>query len=123
MDSDFETGESMGEKFGGKEVNKEFVKQGADGVTDEDFVNVVENAEQIEKKFGIGPLKRFYDDFLLLISLVKDYWSGDYREIPYSSIAAVVFALIYVLSPIDLIPDFIPVLGLMDDAAVVALCL
>ncbi|RLE31609.1 MAG: hypothetical protein DRJ61_11175 [Acidobacteria bacterium] len=113
----------MGEKFGGKEVNKEFVKQGADGVTDEDFVNVVENAEQIEKKFGIGPLKRFYDDFLLLISLVKDYWSGDYREIPYSSIAAVVFALIYVLSPIDLIPDFIPVLGLMDDAAVVALCL
>jgi len=72
IDNDLKTGESMDEKFGGKEVNKEFVKQGADGVTDEDFVNVVENAEQIEKKFGIGPLKRFYDDFLLLVALVKD---------------------------------------------------
>jgi uncharacterized membrane protein YkvA (DUF1232 family) len=121
--SDDEKGEDMTEEFEGKEVNEEFVNTGAKKVTEEDFQKVVENVEEIEAKFGLGPLKRFYDDFLLLIALVKDYWSGNYREIPYASIAAVVFTLIYVLSPIDLIPDFIPVIGLMDDAAVVALCL
>jgi len=68
MDSDFETGESMGEKFGGKEVNEEFVKAGAKKVTEDDFQKVVDKADEIEKKFGLGALKRFYDDFLLLIS-------------------------------------------------------
>jgi len=113
----------MTEEFEGKKVNEEFVNKGAKKVTEEDFQEVVDKADEIGEKFGIGPLKRFYDDFLLLISLVKDYWSGDYREIPYWSIAAVVFTLLYVLSPIDLIPDIIPIVGLMDDAAVVALCL
>lgn len=59
----------------------------------------------------------------LLISLVKDYWSGAYREIPYWALAAIVFALLYVLNPFDLIPDAIPYVGQLDDAAVVAVCL
>jgi len=40
--------------------------------------------------------------------------------IPWRTTAAIVFALAYFISSIDLIPDAIPVLGLMDDAFVVA---
>jgi uncharacterized membrane protein YkvA (DUF1232 family) len=68
-------------------------------------------------------LKRFVDDIRILISMVKDYYSGAYREIPWWAISAVVAALLYVLSPIDLIPDVIPVIGFIDDAAVVGVCL
>ena len=44
---------------------------------------------------------------------------------PFRSIstAAIGGALLYFISPIDLIPDFIPILGFTDDAAVLALCL
>ncbi|NJL72636.1 MAG: DUF1232 domain-containing protein [Candidatus Competibacteraceae bacterium] len=55
--------------------------------------------------------------------MVKDYWNKEYREVPWFTIAAIVAALIYVLSPIDLIPDVIPVIGLVDDAMVIAVCL
>ncbi len=55
-----------------------------------------------------------------LFRLVKAAASGEYTGIPGTTIAAAVAVLIYFLSPIDLIPDFIPVLGLLDDVALVA---
>ena len=57
------------------------------------------------------------------ISLVRSYMKGEYREIPIGSLVAIVAAMIYVVSPIDLIPDSIPVAGYLDDTAVVIACL
>jgi uncharacterized membrane protein YkvA (DUF1232 family) len=103
---------------------REALEKGARNVSDEDVRNVVNRADEIEGKFRTkGPLKRFIEDVKLMISLVKDYANGNYREIPYWTIAAVVAALIYVISPVDLIPDFIPVIGYVDDAAVVSVCI
>jgi len=107
-----------------KEPDEDFVKRNAKNITDKDFEDVLRRKDDIRKKFeSRGPLRRFIEDVKLLFSLVSDYWSGRYREIPYWAISAVVFALLYVLSPVDLIPDFIPVVGYVDDAAVVAVCL
>ncbi len=58
-----------------------------------------------------------------LISMIQAYIKGTYREIPVGSIIAVVSALIYLVSPIDLIPDVFPVVGHLDDAAVIMACL
>lgn len=93
-------------------------------VTDDDVKVVLDRADDIRSKFeSAGPLGRFLKDVKLMLAMVKDYWSGAYREIPWWSIASVVAALIYVINPFDLIPDIIPVIGLLDDAAVVAACL
>jgi uncharacterized membrane protein YkvA (DUF1232 family) len=43
--------------------------------------------------------------------------------VPFSARCMVVFALIWVISPIDLIPEFLPVIGPLDDVVVVALAL
>lgn len=45
---------------------------------------------------------------------------GKYKEIPTGSIVAIIIALLYFVSPIDLIPDFLPG-GLVDDALVLGL--
>lgn len=42
---------------------------------------------------------------------------------PIGSIIAITSALIYFVSPIDILPDGLPVVGLIDDAIVIAVCL
>ncbi|AMW82463.1 DUF1232 domain-containing protein [Pseudomonas yamanorum] len=65
----------------------------------------------------LGKLK---DDLKLLQALCLAYWRGEYRAISPKALISVVAGLMYFLSPIDAIPDFIPVLGMLDDIAVLA---
>ena len=68
-------------------------------------------------------LQAVWSDVKLLVSMVRDYVSGAYRDVPFGTIAAIAAAILYLVSPFDAIPDFIPVIGYIDDAAVIALCL
>lgn len=103
--------------------SRSILLEAASKVGDDEVSEVVQNTKKIQGKAKKGPLAEFFDDILVLLSMVRDYASGSYREIPFGTIAAVVGALIYVLSPVDLIPDFIPGIGYVDDAAVIAACL
>jgi uncharacterized membrane protein YkvA (DUF1232 family) len=76
-----------------------------------------------EKLEDSGYLEPFSDDLMLFMSLVKDYYRGDYRKIPFKTISAGVVGALYVLNPIDLIPDSIPFIGHIDDALVLKFCL
>ncbi|WP_256218386.1 YkvA family protein [Bacillus sp. MUM 116] len=56
----------------------------------------------------------------LLIELIKSYSKGEYRNISKNTMATVIGAILYFVSPIDMIPDFIIGLGFVDDAAVIS---
>ncbi|MGL4986604.1 MAG: YkvA family protein [Treponemataceae bacterium] len=81
------------------------------------------DAEQLkdaeEKSSMLGDLGK---DFLTMIDLVKDSFAGNF-EVKASDIAILIGAIIYVISPIDAIPDIIPGLGWVDDIAVVGFVL
>ena len=101
----------------------EKLKKKSEKVTQKDVEDLAgREAELIKKTAKVpGSLQRFANQITLLFEMLKDYVKGDYKVVPYSSIAMIVVSLVYFLSPIDLIPDFIPVIGYVDDALVVAL--
>jgi uncharacterized membrane protein YkvA (DUF1232 family) len=79
---------------------------------------LVHAAAEVRARFEEGTLRRYARDAGAMLSLVEDYWSGADRESPYWTVAVITFTLQYVLKPIDIIPDVLPVIGKLDDAVV-----
>ena len=49
---------------------------------------------------------------------IRDVFTGKYREYNVLNLTVIVGALVYVLTPVDALPDWIPMAGLIDDAAI-----
>lgn len=56
---------------------------------------------------------------LNLGKLLKYYATGQYRDIEIKNLVIILAGFIYFLSPIDLVPDFLPILGFADDIALI----
>ena len=90
------------------------------------FIDDVENKfNRLFRKstFVSKSLRQIKEYVPLLVSLVKSYFRKEYNHIPTGTIIGVVGALIYFLSPIDIVFDFIPGLGYVDDATVLLFCI
>jgi uncharacterized membrane protein YkvA (DUF1232 family) len=64
--------------------------------------------------------QQFIGQVELAYECVRDVARGDYR-LPWRTVTALSTALAYFLMPTDLVPDFIPLAGFVDDAVVLGL--
>ena len=90
--------------------------------SEEDAEKVMENQPKIEQLMQNETLRKYLDDVRLYFQMLADIFTRKYKQVPVGTIAAIVGTLLYVLSPVDLIPDFLPG-GFVDDAGIVAMCL
>ena len=67
-----------------------------------------------------GQLKDIWDNLMALFRMVGAWATGKYNAVPLKTIILAIAAIIYFVNPFDAIPDFIPVIGYVDDAAVIA---
>lgn len=59
----------------------------------------------------------------IMFKLVNSFFKEEYTDIPRKQLLITISALTYLIAPIDLIPDFIPVVGFLDDMAMVSACI
>ncbi len=88
----------------------------------DDFARIAENRQAVMAKLADMPssLSRAIDQAKLLLELVVAHQDGSFAA-PPSALAQAAGALIYLASPVDLVPDHIEGEGYLDDAAVVEL--
>lgn len=88
-------------------------------IDDDDIEVLLENEEAVEKKLsGVNSLTKYLEIGKIMFGMIKDIKRGAYTNVPWFTIATIVMALLYVLNPMDLVPDFIPGIGYLDDLAI-----
>ncbi len=55
----------------------------------------------------------------VFLRMIRAYANGSYRALPWKNMLLILGSIIYFVTPIDMIPDFIPVSGLLDDFTVI----
>jgi uncharacterized membrane protein YkvA (DUF1232 family) len=85
------------------------------------ILNLLKNVFTKIKGMGPGILaEEIKKKILTLGSLSKNYAIGTYRDVELKNILIILAALLYFLSPIDLVPDFLPFVGFADDVALLS---
>ena len=81
------------------------------------------NAREKINHIPRGPFAETWPYLMAMIRLLRAYHQGEYRDVSPPNLLVVVAAMIYFVSPFDVIPDSVPILGHIDDAMVVRLAL
>lgn len=92
-------------------------------INESDLNEIISNEKTINNKSSAvdkNRFKKFINQIKLTLSLIKDFKSKRYNEIPWRSIAMIAAAVLYFLNPFDIIPDILPVFGYADDALLFA---
>lgn len=107
-----------------KKIDEDYMHSEISKMEDGDLEVVMDNNDNISNKISnSGLLKKYTELAKVMVGMIKDYKKGKYRTVPWFTMAAISFALLYILNPFDIVPDFIPGLGYVDDFAVFTIAL
>ena len=106
-----------------EEISQELKRLEKTRVDERKISETLKKQDYVNKVSQKGPLKEKLNDIKVLFEMLKNNngknEKGETFSISVSSIAMIVGALLYIVSPLDLIPDAIPVIGFIDDAAII----
>ena len=101
-----------------KIINTYHLKLNAADATPETVAR--EKDDTLNKIKNASALADLFDNICTAYDMISDSVTGKYKGVAKSTLALLAGGLAYLALPVDLVPDFIPVAGWMDDAAVLA---
>ena len=105
-----------------KQLNK-FYEKAKKIIDDKEKVkNVLAKAKKIFKKLSNIPfLGKYLNDIATLCDMISDYIDRAYTGVPVATIICILGSIIYLVSPIDLLPDTLPGIGYLDDIGLMSI--
>jgi len=94
-------------------------------VSKSDVQRALEKVEPVLRKLGgstVEKVRVMARQATLVFEMLKSWWKGEI-DLPWKTVAAMTVTLLYLASPLDLLPDFIPLAGYLDDVFIVAVAL
>ncbi len=85
----------------------------------EKFEAAVDKLYALVKKVPF--LGKYAATLTMWVELVRSYMTGEYRNVPTGTVLTIIGAILYIVNPFDIIPDSIPIIGQLDDMAVLSL--
>lgn len=105
-------------------IREGYLEEEVNKINENDIEILMDHKEVVSKKMSSAPpLRKFMELGKVMFAMLKDFKSGNYSKVPWFTIASIVLALLYVLNPLDIIPDFIPGIGYIDDLAIMSITL
>jgi len=102
-----------------KKIDEDYFKTEVTNIDDNDVSIAMDSQDKVDDKINNSGLLQKYSELAkLMYGMLKDYRKGVYNKVPWFTIATVAFSFLYILNPLDIIPDFIPGLGYIDDMAI-----
>lgn len=84
------------------------------------LLELVQRVADKTRVLGVGASYSAAKDHInIVVRMVRAYAKGEYRAISGKTLLRMVAVLVYFVSPLDFIPDVLPVLGLTDDIALI----
>tara|TARA_B100000929_G_scaffold290862_1_gene286314 strand:+ start:2499 stop:2912 length:414 start_codon:yes stop_codon:yes gene_type:complete len=103
-----------------KEINEDYLQTEVAKIDDNDVSIALSRKEEVDQKINnSGMLQKYAELGKVMYGMLKDYRKGVYKQVPWFTIATIAFSFLYILNPLDIIPDFIPGLGYIDDMAII----
>lgn len=102
---------------------KRAAKKANELLGNQEKLNSLINSAKEKSKKKKKQLESVWSGLQTLLRLLKAYRKKDYRKVPWRTILYATAAIIYLVNPLDFIPDFIPLTGLLDDVSVITFVL
>lgn len=87
----------------------------------EDVEKAVKRSDEVLRKVEGGFLQSEFSKIKLLVMMLRDYMNGVYTKTPWRVVGMIALTILYILVPLDLIVDFIPFAGQVDDLTILML--
>lgn len=111
-----------------KKLSKEKIKKQIDKFS-EKAKEIIDNPEKVstvlEKAIALCDdlsylrfIGKYFVEASVICNMLNDYICKRYTKIPTATVITLLASVLYFVSPIDIIPDFIPLVGHMDDMIV-----
>lgn len=111
-------------------VNSQKLKNYAEKKFGPKVRRIIENPQNVLNELGSAStlllkdkvakgLKDSFEDFKILLKMIKAWAKGEYKEVPWKTLWLGILAVVYFVSVVDFIPDFILGVGFVDDFALI----